>query len=254
MDPKTLLLENLPHVERIARALCRRNGFVGDEADDFRSWVNLRLVADDYAVLRKFRGDSSITTYLTVVLANLMRDFRDRKWGKWRPSAKARALGPLALQLEVLVYRDGYTHAEAIRHVRRGAGRDASETDLARLLAQIPSRAARDPLGEEHLERLDSGDGADLALRRHEQRSAMDRTRSALDDALGSLPAEERIMVRMRYLDGISVADIARHLHLPQKPLYGRIERAVSHLRDLLEEQGITGETVLADIEEGGDL
>lgn len=47
-------------------------------AEDLESEVRLRLLEDDYAVLRKHRGDSSLVTCLTVVIANMFRDYRIR--------------------------------------------------------------------------------------------------------------------------------------------------------------------------------
>jgi RNA polymerase sigma factor for flagellar operon FliA len=40
----------------------------GVEADDFASHPKLKLIEDDYAILRKFQGRSSLRTYLTVVI------------------------------------------------------------------------------------------------------------------------------------------------------------------------------------------
>ena len=75
---EAVFLENLSLTDRIAAALARRNGFVGEDAADFASWVKLRMVEDEYAVFRKFRGDSAIGTYLTVVISMLARDYRVR--------------------------------------------------------------------------------------------------------------------------------------------------------------------------------
>jgi DNA-directed RNA polymerase specialized sigma24 family protein len=44
----------------------------------------------------------------------------------------------------------------------------------------------------------------------------------------------------MRYWEGTSVADIARALGLPQKPLYRRLERALAALRAALEAAGVS--------------
>ena len=85
-----------------------------DAADEFASWARLRLFEDDCAVLRKFRGESTIRTYLTTVLVHLFLDWRNAQWGRWRPTASARRLGPLAIELERLVLRDGRDYEEAV--------------------------------------------------------------------------------------------------------------------------------------------
>jgi len=76
-----------------------------------------------------------------------------------------------------------------------------------------------------------------VAAEANDRRRAAD---AALSAALGKLPAEDRLILRLRYWDGASVADIARHLSVPQKPLYRRIDRALSALRTHLELQGIS--------------
>ena len=51
---------------------------------------------------------------------------------------------------------------------------------------------------------------------------------------------EDRVIVRMRFWEGESVADIARALGLPQKPLYRRLERTLAALRRSLEAAGVS--------------
>src|SRR5215216_1633249 len=83
---ETLFLDNLSVIERIIGAACRRYGLVSADAEDAASWLKLRFVQDDYAVLQKFRGESALPTYLTVVITMLFRDYRVQQWGRWRPS------------------------------------------------------------------------------------------------------------------------------------------------------------------------
>src|ERR1051325_11449255 len=77
-------LEQLPRIEKTIGVLARRQGFRGAEADDLASWIKLRLIEQDYAVFRKFRGESSISTYLTVVITTLVQDYKVQLWGRWR--------------------------------------------------------------------------------------------------------------------------------------------------------------------------
>ena len=91
-----------------------RHHLPGSEADDFGSHVKLKLIEDDYAILRKFEGRSNLRTYLTVVIQRLFLDYRIKAWGKWRPSAEAKRSGPVAILLERLTQRDGYGLEEAV--------------------------------------------------------------------------------------------------------------------------------------------
>ena len=50
------------------------------DAEDLASDVFLTILADDYALLRRFRGESSLATYLTVVARRVVvRDLLKRK-------------------------------------------------------------------------------------------------------------------------------------------------------------------------------
>jgi hypothetical protein len=54
----------------------------------------LKLIENDYRILRSFEGLASLGTYLTTVIARLFLDFQIHEWGRWRPSAAATRLGP----------------------------------------------------------------------------------------------------------------------------------------------------------------
>src|SRR5262249_56536161 len=77
------------------------------EADDFRSEVRLHFIDRNYEVLRRFENRSSLPTYVTVVIQRLFLDYRNRLWGKWRPSSEAKRQGPTWILFERLLAGDG---------------------------------------------------------------------------------------------------------------------------------------------------
>ncbi|HTA73847.1 MAG TPA: sigma-70 family RNA polymerase sigma factor [Gemmatimonadaceae bacterium] len=237
---EALFLSHLGAIERIAGAICRRHGMAGDDAADFGSWVKLKLVENDYAVLGKFRGESSLGTYLTVVIAMLARDYRVQRWGRWRPSAAARRRGRIAVQLETLVYRDGHRLDQAAEVLRTRGETALSDRDLAAMFAALPVRGPMRPLevGAEPLTAIPAPEVVDDGDR--------DRVDETLFTALDRLPPEERAILRMRYWEGMSIADIARGLGMPQKPLYRRIERALAELRRHVEASGVSRHQAMA--------
>ncbi|HEX2188798.1 MAG TPA: sigma-70 family RNA polymerase sigma factor [Longimicrobiaceae bacterium] len=243
---EALFLDNLRQLERIVAAVCRRHALDGADADDFASWVKLKLVEDDYAVLRKFRGESALTTYLTVVVAMLFRDYRVRHWGRWRPSAAALRQGRVAVRLETLVYRDGYRLDQAGEILRTAGETELPDRGLGTLLASLPPRGPTRPVevGDGPLASAPAPAGADERVLSGEAEAQHRAADEALSLALARLPPEDRLIIRMRFWEGMSVADIARGLHLDQKPLYRRIERAQAQLRGSLEAAGITRDRV----------
>ena len=66
----------------------------------------LKLLAGGGRLILEFRHRSSIETYLRTVALNLVRDRRDKEWGRWRPSRAARRRGPVAVAAERLMYEN----------------------------------------------------------------------------------------------------------------------------------------------------
>jgi RNA polymerase sigma factor for flagellar operon FliA len=239
---EALFLANLAAIERIIAALCRRHGLAREDADEFASWSKAKLIEADYLVLRKFRGESALTTYLTVVLASLFRDYRVRRWGRWRPSAEAQRRGALAIRLEALVYRSRLSLHQAAQVLRTAGETTLADRELSSLLAELPSRTALRPLEvrSDLLSDTPARGRADDLVRDQEAAAEREAVEAALSTALARLPPEDRAMVRMHYWEGMSVADIARALDLPQKPLYRRLEKALAALRAHLHSAGVT--------------
>ena len=108
---------------------------------DFAQSVHLKLVQGNYGVFAKFRGDSSLRTYLSVVVSRALLDWRNARYGKWRPSAAAARLGPEAVALERSMSRDGRTLDEAIEIVHQSSGQECER--LRALIEQLPNRITR---------------------------------------------------------------------------------------------------------------
>ena len=111
---RTLLVEQLGLIDDIVRFIGRRGHLKGEELEEFHSHAVLKLIDRNYAILRQFKQKSSLRTYLTVVVQRLLLDYHNQRWGKWRPSAKARRLGEEAIYLDRLLSRDGHSAVEAI--------------------------------------------------------------------------------------------------------------------------------------------
>lgn len=235
-----LFLAQLPVIERIIDSICRRHACFGPDAEDFGSGVKLKLMADDYAVLRKFSGRSKLTTYLTTVTANHFRDFRIQKWGKWRPSAKAKRQGTVAVELERLLSRDGHSLDDAIEILRSQHPDAPAAEALYALAAELPQKAPRRFEGDEGLENVaDDAEHADVRVLEKERAAKMEEAKTALARALAGLEPEDRLIVRMRFEDGFTAALIARQVGIRQRLLYSRIEKILKSLREALEADGV---------------
>jgi RNA polymerase sigma factor for flagellar operon FliA len=235
--PEELFVENLPLIEEIIGHCCRKSHFTPHEAEDFGGHVRLKLIEDDYAVFRKFRGRSSIRTYLTTVISRLLLDYQNHIWTKWRHSAEAERLGRVAMRLEQLLVRDGLGFDEACKQLR-AEGVTLSVLEFADLRAKLPPRSLRRFVSDEQLQSRTSPEPKpDEALEAKEQQANQRRIYTALHLSLPILSKEEQILVRM--WTEFKVSEISRILKVDQKPLYRRIKTAFEKLKKELARQGV---------------
>jgi RNA polymerase sigma factor for flagellar operon FliA len=239
---EALFLKHLEWIDKVASMACSSHGVWGADAEDFAGWVRMKMMEDDYAVIRRFLGNSEITTYLASVVVRHTINFVREQRGRWRPSAAAERLGAVAVDLEKLVRRDGYTLQQAGEKLRT-AGRTAfSDAELARILGQIPERGPLRPVVREPPTGLDAAPGASRADERVMEAEAHTRRAEMLDvlkTALRELGPEEQLIMKLHFAEGYTLADVARTLRLDQKKLYRRVDRLRTRLRELLESAGL---------------
>jgi RNA polymerase sigma factor (sigma-70 family) len=215
--------------------LGRRSGLPDPEIEELRSWALLKLVDDDYRILASWQGRSSFSTYLNVVLVNLVRDYRCHVWGKWRPSAAAQRLGPAAVLLEQLLYRDGLSFDEAAERMRTAHGISLSRAELERIEVKLPRRSGHRRAGEEEMARIPAIGQVEARVEDRERALIAAQLRELLLPVLRSLSAEERLLLKLHYWDHLSLAAISPLLNRPQRTLYPLRTRCLKKIRRHLE-------------------
>lgn len=245
MSPRDLYLQHLPHIEKAARYAASRNRLRPEDAEEFLSIVHLKLIEDDYRVIRQYKGKSSLATYLVMVIQNSMRDYKNHLWGKWRASADAIGLGALAVRLEELIARDHLTLDEAYEILKTNEKAPVSRNDVEELMARLPPRVTK------RFERDDQL--LDLAARcptpeerliRREDRALRDQAVSTLRQALTGLEAEDQVILKM--CGDFKIREIAKLLGKEERALYRRIDKLKKGLRRTLEDRGVRPEHVTA--------
>lgn len=230
MDARKLLEENLGLIDRVIRFTARRKRLDESDAEEFASIVKLRLIENDYAVIRKFRERSSFATFITIVVQNMLRDYRIHEWGKWHASAEAKRLGDLAVELEQLLHRDGRPLEEVVP-LLRARYPDATRESLQALADRFPERRARRRMVDiTEAESVPVAGATDEPLMVTERERTAQKLSSAMREAIGRLPPTDRLLLQLRFDSRMTVAQIARAQQIEQKLLYRRIEKL---LRDL---------------------
>jgi RNA polymerase sigma factor (sigma-70 family) len=242
-----LFLTELPTINRLIASVTRQHRLSAADAEDFAADVHLRIMSDDYAVLQKFRGGCTLPTFLKVVIRRLFQDYRNAQWGKWRPSVQSVREGEIAVRLEQLTIRDGLTFDEACHILETNDRRRVDRTALARTYSRFRQRARPRFVSDETGAALTAAnESADERLVAADAQRIVDRTTELLRSALRAASAQDRLILKLHFFDGLSIADVSRRLALDQKGLYRRLERLLGDLRTALESAGVVASEILA--------
>jgi len=210
--------------------------------DDVASAVKLALVENDYAILRRFEGRSSLTTYLAMVITRLMADQYERSHGRWRPSSEAKRRGERAVLIENVIGKQRRTIGEAVP-LLQAIDKSITREEVEQLATQLPQRTPRPREVELADENIVSSDRADTAAVDAELRGMSQRAGALLRETMSAWPADDRLLVRLRFESSLTMADAARLLNVPQRPLYRKLESLLARLRETLIAAGIDAAT-----------
>jgi RNA polymerase sigma factor for flagellar operon FliA len=237
--PSDTFLEQLPLIEQIIRALCRGRRMDATETEEFESFVKLKFIENDYAVIRKFEGRSSFGTFVTTVISRLLKDYRDQEWGRWRNSAEARRMGAVAMDLERLLVRDMRSLDEAVAELSaRHAG--TTRASLEAMSTRFPTRHRPRMSSLEECE-ASAAAPAPIDLGKAQTVSTIS---SVVSEFIQRLPKEDQLIFQLRFEDDMAVPRIALALRLDMQSVYRRLRRHFAGLRSALLKAGIREEDV----------
>jgi len=233
-----LFTDNLELIEKLVRISGRRHHLSHVELEDFSGYVNLELLKNDCATLQKFQNRSSWWTFLASVIEKLALDFLIQRWGRWRPSAMAEKLGPVAVILDRLVNRDNHTLEEAMEIVRTNHAVGLSYTDLRAMWDQLPPRPRMTEVGEDAAAAVSSPDSSEVHVEDAARREDIARLEKTLQAAFGALAAQDRVMIALRYDHDLSVVEIAKVMNSSVPTIHRRLDRSLKELRAALSRGG----------------
>jgi RNA polymerase sigma factor (sigma-70 family) len=241
VDVEDLYLANRALIDRTISSISRRGHASEADAADFASATHLHLIDNGYAVLRAFRGRSELGAYLQAVIRRFFQDWRNANWGRWRPSAAVRRMGPIAMQLETLLVRDALSLEQAIEVMRTNHGVTLTAGELRTMASAFPPREMRTFVSDTILEEASApGAGAESLIEDREAAAAARRISDVLDELMSSLTPDDQLILKLRFEDGVKVPAISRALGVEITSVYRRLERLLATLRSSLERAGIS--------------
>ncbi|MGE3489344.1 MAG: RNA polymerase sigma factor [Vicinamibacterales bacterium] len=238
VDYQRLLLDHLDLIDHIVRTTGRRRHLSAAEQEDFGGFVRLRLLEDDYAVLRKFQNRSALRTYLAAVIERLSLDFCVERWGRWRPSAVAERLGAVAVSLERLINRDGHTLDEAVEIILTNPETAMSSRQVLDMWEQLPARVRTSEVSEDAAAGVSSSQTSDTSVDDGERQASIERLERTLQTAFEAIAAQDRVVLGLRFDQDLSMIEIAKLTGVSVPTLHRRLDRTVKDLRRALTAAG----------------
>lgn len=208
------------------------------------------LQEDDYRRLREFKGNSSISTYLTAIISRLVVDIVRSRTGRNRAKERAERFGETGRRLYELVIQRGHSIAEVVDILQTNHGIAATEGQLQAMLDEMQGRKPRHQSdAESETAWSDSGELVSIQRSTPEQKVSEKeqgrRRREILKQVLDSMSGEEKLIIRLRFpldeeADQLEPAAIAKMLGTTHQEVERRTRRILTSCRELLLKQGIS--------------
>jgi len=241
LDYAQLLKDNMAAVGNAVRYVALRHRLSADMTEELNSRALLHVVDHDYAVLRQWRRECSLQTYLTTVFGRVFLDQRSKEWGKAKPPAVAKRLGPVALMLWRLTHRARLSFDEAVKALQADHSVAATRDELWDMYARLPAPSGRYFVGVHELAEMEQpGADAEVLVEQIERRRLAAKVERGLASALEGLGDEDQLILKMFFHDNLFLAEIARALRIDQARLYPRFRSLMVRLRASLEGQGLS--------------
>jgi len=218
-ERERLIMEHLPLVRGLARRYAER----GEPLDDLVQVGTIGLIKaiDRFDPTRGYKLASFATP---TILGEIRRHFRDRSWTVRVPRGIQEARAQIAHAVDDLSARNG--RSPSVREIA-----DAADLSMDDVLDALAAGSAQRPAplsspGGEGEEEEGVAVGVDEAG--YEQAEA----RATLTAGLADLPARERVILHLRFEEGLTQSQIAAKVGVSQMHVSRLIRRALEALRE----------------------
>jgi len=239
---------------------------IENEALELSNRVLDTLQRDDYQVLKRFRGGSQLSTYITTIIARQAVDLIRKKLGRSREKERALRLGEIGLLIYEKILLQGCaieeTYDQACRlNLQNTDWLPLSLEKFQTLVEQVKGNAIpittelengeNNPVVKEGIS-LNPQEGEydipdvrsdpqDLLIKKEKEQ----RTAEVIRDIIEHLPGEERIILRLRFPatqeeKAQKVSTIASLFGITQKAVYKRIDRILEKCKKHLRQEGVS--------------
>jgi RNA polymerase sigma factor (sigma-70 family) len=233
---------------------------IENEALELSNQVLDILRNDNYRVLREFKGNAQLTTYLTAIISRRAVDRIRKKLGRGREKERAAELGNIGLILFQRVIKDGYPLQDVYNELRANGNFPGTLEELETMLHKIKGKnpGSHQPgpangnngnpvvkngtsINEDEYVIPDTKSDPQALLMEKQRQLEIHR---AIRDIIAPLSGEERLLLRLRFPahedeKTAPVEQIANALGITPKAVYKRITRLLKKCRQQLDSRGI---------------
>nr|WP_320012330.1 hypothetical protein [uncultured Desulfobulbus sp.] len=233
------------------------------------------LAANDWARVRQFRGGATFKSFLKILVVRLYEDFARKKFGRLHPPQWIKTLGGNWLRMFIALCQQRMKIGDAVEIVQQQRiakiSAPAELEDIGfEILGRIPQCGKHQWVEEELPEEgvADArGTGVEY-LENNEQRTILsllfqqvvgtsasgDETLSQLDmgkvvqkfnELRFNLTAEEKLLLRLCFQEGLDVTAAGRALSLNRFQAHGRMKRLLDRLKKEFDRVGLSSELQL---------
>jgi RNA polymerase sigma factor (sigma-70 family) len=208
-----------------------------------------RLTADDYKVLREFRGHSKLTTYIGTIISNLTVDLIRKQKGRNRARDRAKAMGPIGEILYELIFEKGFPAEEAYEYLKENHHIKEPLEEIETMIERIRGRKTGPILADsiekaEHdvMSKLVNGNDPEKELTKKQKDELAKRV---LSQILSELSSEEKFIIRMRFPlsedeDPKDLSEIGKILGISEKAVDSRIRRILTKCKERILKYGLS--------------
>lgn len=231
---------------------------IENEALELSNRVLDTLRQNNYRVLKEFKGNAQLTTYLSAIISRHAVDLIRKKLGRGREKERAKELGDIGLTLYQRVIKDGYSLQDVFNELRDNRKFPGS---LEELEAKVLKIKGKNPGGIDwgdcnHSSVIKNGtsiDGDEYVIpdtKSDPQVIFMEKQRhqeidNIIQAIISRLTGEEKMLLHMRFPftedeKPKSVEQIAAVLAITPKAVYKRLTRLMKKCKEHLDQQGVT--------------
>lgn len=224
---------------------------VENEALELNNTVLDKLRERNFRVLRNFKGNARITTYITAIISNQAVDLVRKKKGRGREKERAIKIGDLGVKIYDMVVAAGMDTATAYEELKDKSGFKGTLRDMEALVEKIKGKKkpAGDQPAKTGIRSMDTGEVIIADSRKNPEELAIEAQREEklaeiINAVVSQLSGEERLILRMRFPvsgdeEPKDIDRISRLLGISKKAVYNRVSRVLKKCRDMMVNSGV---------------